>query len=91
MNQAKWWTYWDHAFNLAEAYRTLVILFFDEIVGHIARAVGVFEKNEMILVNRLRMVVNSGVDYHPYLPREDVVSIVEFRGKSPLQRDGTDT
>lgn len=59
------------AFNLAETYRTPVILLFDEVVGHMRERVVIPEKGEMALVERLRTAVKSGVDYHPYLPRED--------------------
>jgi 2-oxoglutarate ferredoxin oxidoreductase subunit alpha len=59
------------AFNLAETYRTPVILLFDEVVGHMRERVMIPEKGEHALVERLRTAVRSGVDYHPYLPRED--------------------
>ncbi|MBI5592376.1 MAG: 2-oxoacid:acceptor oxidoreductase subunit alpha [Deltaproteobacteria bacterium] len=59
------------AFNLAETYRTPVILLFDEVVGHMRERVAIPEKGELALVERLRTAVKSGVDYHPYLPRED--------------------
>ncbi len=59
------------AFNLAETYRTPVILLFDEVVGHMRERVEIPEKGELPLVERLRTAVKSGVDYHPYLPRED--------------------
>ena len=59
------------AFNLAETYRTPVILLFDEVVGHMRERVVIPDKGEQPLVDRLRTDVKSGVDYHPYLPRED--------------------
>lgn len=59
------------AFNLAETYRTPVILLFDEVVGHMRERVEIPEKGQLPLVERLRTAVKSGVDYHPYLPRED--------------------
>lgn len=59
------------AFNLAETYRTPVILLFDEVVGHMRERVVIPDKGEQPLVDRLRTAVKSGVDYHPYLPRED--------------------
>jgi 2-oxoglutarate ferredoxin oxidoreductase subunit alpha len=59
------------AFNLAETYRTPVILLFDEIVGHMRERVGMPEKGKIPLVERLRTSVKEGVDFHPYLPRED--------------------
>jgi len=59
------------AFNIAETYRTPVILLFDEIVGHMRERLIVPEPGEIPLVERLRTSVKGGVDYHPYLPRED--------------------
>lgn len=59
------------AFNLAETYRTPVILLFDEVVGHMRERLIMPEKDEVPLVHRLRTSVKEGVDYHPYLPRED--------------------
>ncbi len=59
------------AFNLAETYRTPVILLFDEVVGHMREKLLVPEPGEIPLVDRLHTSVREGVDYHPYLPRED--------------------
>ncbi len=59
------------AFNVAETYRTPVILLFDEVVAHMRERLTVPEKNEIPLVERLQTSVKEGVDYHPYLPRED--------------------
>jgi 2-oxoglutarate ferredoxin oxidoreductase subunit alpha len=59
------------AFNLAETYRTPVILLFDEVVGHMREKLVLPEPGELPLVERLRTSVKEGVDYHPYLPRED--------------------
>ncbi len=59
------------AFNIAETYRTPVILLFDEVVGHMRERVEIPEPGELELVKRLRTSVKGGVDYHPYLPRED--------------------
>ncbi|MBU1711603.1 MAG: 2-oxoacid:acceptor oxidoreductase subunit alpha [Proteobacteria bacterium] len=59
------------AFNLAETYRTPVILLFDEIIGHMRERLVIPEKGELPVVERLRTSVKRGVDYHPYLPRED--------------------
>jgi len=58
-------------FNIAETYRTPVILLFDEVIGHMRERLVVPEEGEIPLVQRLRTAVNEGVDYHPYLPRED--------------------
>ena len=60
-----------NAFNLAETYRTPVVLLFDEVVGHMREKLIIPEKGELPLVKRLKTSVKEGVDYHPYLPRED--------------------
>jgi 2-oxoglutarate ferredoxin oxidoreductase subunit alpha len=59
------------AFNLAETYRTPVILLFDEVVAHMRERLVIPEPGILPLVERLRTSVKKGVDYHPYLPRED--------------------
>jgi 2-oxoglutarate ferredoxin oxidoreductase subunit alpha len=59
------------AFNIAETFRTPVILLFDEVVGHMREKLEIPEPGEIPLVERLRTAVGDGVDYHPYLPRED--------------------
>jgi 2-oxoglutarate ferredoxin oxidoreductase subunit alpha len=59
------------AFNLAETYRTPVILLFDEVVAHMREPLVIPESGAIPLVERLRTSVKEGVDYHPYLPRED--------------------
>jgi len=59
------------AFNLAETYRTPVILLFDEVVAHMRERLVIPEPGMLPLVERLRTSVKEGVDYHPYLPRED--------------------
>ncbi|MEE4607740.1 MAG: 2-oxoacid:acceptor oxidoreductase subunit alpha [Desulfobacteraceae bacterium] len=59
------------AFNIAETYRTPVILLFDEVVGHMREKLVIPEPGEIPLVERLRTSVPGGVDYPPYLPRED--------------------
>ena len=59
------------AFNIAETYRTPVILLLDEIVGHMREKLVIPEAGEIELVERLRTSVREGVNYHPYLPRED--------------------
>ncbi|MDH3721694.1 MAG: 2-oxoacid:acceptor oxidoreductase subunit alpha [Desulfobacteraceae bacterium] len=60
-----------HAFNISETYRTPVILLYDEVVGHMRERLVIPKKGELPLVERLRTSVKEGVDYHPYLPRED--------------------
>jgi len=59
------------AFNFSETYRTPVILLFDEVVGHMREGLLIPEPGEIPLVERLKTSVREGVDYHPYLPRED--------------------
>lgn len=58
-------------FNLAETYRTPVILLFDEVVGHMREKLVIPPAGELPVVDRLRTEVQAGVNYHPYLPRED--------------------
>jgi 2-oxoglutarate ferredoxin oxidoreductase subunit alpha len=70
------------AFNLAEMFRTPVILLLDEVTGHMRERVDIPEKGEITLVDRLRTSVPEGVDYHPYLPREDGrLPMSDFGGK----------
>jgi 2-oxoglutarate ferredoxin oxidoreductase subunit alpha len=59
------------AFNIAETYRTPVILLFDEVIGHMRERLEIPEPGEIHLMERLKTAVKGGVDYHPYLPRED--------------------
>jgi 2-oxoglutarate ferredoxin oxidoreductase subunit alpha len=59
------------AFNLAETYRTPVVLLLDEAIGHMREKLVIPEPGEMPVVDRLRTAVGKDVDYHPYLPRED--------------------
>ncbi len=59
------------AFNIAETYRTPVILLFDEVVGHMRERLEIPPPGELPVVERLHTEVKQGVNYHPYLPRED--------------------
>jgi len=59
------------AFNLAETYRTPVILLLDEAIGHLREKLIVPEEGALPIVDRLRTSLGKDVDYHPYLPRED--------------------
>jgi 2-oxoglutarate/2-oxoacid ferredoxin oxidoreductase subunit alpha len=59
------------AFNFSETYRTPVILLFDEVVGHMRERLEIPEPEQIHLVERLKTSVKEGVDYHPYLQRED--------------------
>ncbi len=70
------------AFNLAETYRTPVILLMDEISGHTRERVTLPDRGEIPVIQRLRTSVPEGVDYHPYLPREDGrLPMSDFGGK----------
>ena len=70
------------AFNLAETYRTPVILLFDETVGHMREKLVIPEPGQLPLVDRLRTSLGKDVDYHPYLPRKD--------GRLPMSDFGGD-
>jgi 2-oxoglutarate/2-oxoacid ferredoxin oxidoreductase subunit alpha len=70
------------AFNMAETYRTPVVLLFDEAVGHMREKLVIPAEGELEIVDRLRTSVGKGVDYHPYLPRED--------GRLPMSDFGAD-
>jgi 2-oxoglutarate ferredoxin oxidoreductase subunit alpha len=59
------------AFNMAETYRTPVILLFDEVVGHMREKLVIPAPGELPVVERLHTEVQAGVNYYPYLPRED--------------------
>jgi 2-oxoglutarate ferredoxin oxidoreductase subunit alpha len=59
------------AFNLAETFRTPVILLFDEVLAHMREKVIIPEPGEIEVVERLRTSVPKGTNYHPYLTRED--------------------
>ncbi len=59
------------AFNLAETFRTPVILLFDEVLAHMREKVVIPASGEIEVVKRLRTSVPKGTNYHPYLTRED--------------------
>jgi 2-oxoglutarate ferredoxin oxidoreductase subunit alpha len=59
------------AFNFSETYRTPVILLFDEVIGHMRERLEIPEPGKIPLAERLKTSVKEGVDYHPYLQRED--------------------
>ncbi len=70
------------AFNIAETYRTPVILLLDEVVGHMREKLVIPAKGEIEVVDRLHTTVKEGFNYHPYLPREDGrLPISDFGGK----------
>jgi 2-oxoglutarate ferredoxin oxidoreductase subunit alpha len=70
------------AFNIAETFRTPVVVLIDEITGHMRERVQVPAPGEMELVERLVTAVPRDVDYHPYFPRED--------GRLPMSNFGGD-
>ncbi|MBU0703453.1 MAG: 2-oxoacid:acceptor oxidoreductase subunit alpha, partial [Chloroflexi bacterium] len=59
------------AFNMAETFRTPVILLLDEVVGHMRERLEIPGPGELPVVERLKTSVPEGTDYHPYLARED--------------------
>ena len=59
------------AFNLAETYRSPVIVLYDELLAHMRERLILPEPGDLPLVERLRTFVPGGVDYHPYLARSD--------------------
>ncbi|MFA5074225.1 MAG: transketolase C-terminal domain-containing protein, partial [Nitrospirota bacterium] len=59
------------AFNMAETYRTPVILLIDEVLGHMREKIVIPAAGEYPVVDRLYTAVPEGTDYYPYLPRED--------------------
>lgn len=59
------------AFNLAETFRTPVILLFDEVVAHMREKLVIPQSGEVEVIERLHTSVPEGTDYHPYLARED--------------------
>ncbi len=70
------------AFNLAETYRTPVILLFDEVVGHMREKVVIPQPGQVDVVERLYTSVPEGTDYYPYLAREDGrLPMSDFGGK----------
>jgi len=70
------------AFNIAETYRTPVILLFDEVLGHMREKLVIPEKGAIPTIERLKTTVKPGVDYHPYYPRKD--------GRLPMSDFGGD-
>ena len=70
------------AFNIAETYRTPVVLLLDEVVGHMREKLDIPEPGTLPVVQRLTTSVKKDVDYHPYLPRED--------GRLPMSDFGGD-
>ena len=55
-------------FNMAETYRTPVILLFDEVVGHMRERLDMPEPGELPVVERLRTSVKPGSTITPTCP-----------------------
>src|SRR3990172_93335 len=53
------------AFNLAEEFRTPVIILADEVVGHMSEKV-IFPQSEKLLISSRRFTNLSPADYHPF-------------------------
>ena len=69
------------AFNMAETYRTPVILLFDEVIGHMREKLVVPAAGDLPVVERLHTEVQAGVNYYPYLPREEgILPMSDFGG-----------
>ncbi len=67
-----------HAFNLAETYRTPVIILFDEILGHVNEKVTLPEASEIKVVDRTSPE-SVGDDYMPYEHVEsDIPPFISF-------------
>ncbi|SDK48316.1 2-oxoacid:acceptor oxidoreductase subunit alpha [Natronincola ferrireducens] len=58
------------AFNLAEKYRTPVLLMLDEIVGHMREKIEIPNKDEIEVIDRLRPEAND-TDYMAYRTTDD--------------------
>ena len=68
------------AFNLAEQYRTPVILLSDEVVGHMTEKVVIPEPDRIEVVPRRRPKADPK-DYAPYYPGKDGVSPMAIAGE----------
>lgn len=60
------------AFNLAEKYRTPVILLMDEVIGHMREKIVISKKNEIKIYNRKKPSVSPD-EYMPYKITDDLV------------------
>ena len=59
------------AFNIAEAYRTPVILLLDEVVAHMREKIRIPEEGELKVVDRKVTKLPGSRDFHPYLVDEE--------------------
>jgi 2-oxoglutarate ferredoxin oxidoreductase subunit alpha len=66
------------AFNLAERFRTPVIILYDEVIGHMREAINVPDVSEVEIIDRVKPT-GKPEDYHPYDLREgDVPPLAAF-------------
>ncbi len=59
------------AFNMAEKYRTPVILLMDEVIGHMREKVQLPDPSEIEIIDRKKP--SCTCDYLPYRPEEDLI------------------
>ncbi len=59
------------AFNLAEKYRTPVILLADQVIGHLSENLELPDPAGLTLINRKKPAVDNCGVFLPYLPDED--------------------
>jgi 2-oxoglutarate ferredoxin oxidoreductase subunit alpha len=65
------------AFNLAEKYRTPVIILFDEIVGHMREPVILPEPGELEVIDRVKPTC-APEEYHPYDTNYEVAPLAAY-------------
>ncbi|MBI5345294.1 MAG: 2-oxoacid:acceptor oxidoreductase subunit alpha [Deltaproteobacteria bacterium] len=65
------------AFNLAEKYRTPVVVLYDEIVGHMREPITIPEPGELPVIDRAKPTCRPE-DYFPYDDRFEVAPLAPF-------------
>lgn len=65
------------AFNLAEKYRTPVVVLYDEIVGHMREPIAIPEPGEIEVVDRAKPDCTPE-EYHPYDDRFEIAPLAPF-------------
>jgi 2-oxoglutarate ferredoxin oxidoreductase subunit alpha len=68
------------AFNLAEKYRTPVLLMMDEVIGHMREKIEIPEQSELEIINRKAPSVSPD-EYLPYKAEADLVPPMAVFGK----------
>ena len=68
------------AFNLAERYRTPVVLLIDEILGHLYESVQLSDPSELMVVERKAPNTTPGKDFLSYAPDADGVPPMAYFG-----------